>query len=160
MGNEPLTVLDVCCGTGTIGLSVAHALPHAQVYGVDIVEASVQDAQHNAKLKRINTASFIAGDARVAIHQLISKAGNGKNVAILDPPRAGVHKKVIKALLACDEIDRIIYVACNPSSLLTCIPDLCKKFQVTGCSIVDMFPQTAQMEMILCLDRCSKRENE
>jgi tRNA/tmRNA/rRNA uracil-C5-methylase (TrmA/RlmC/RlmD family) len=71
--SDPFTVLDICCGTGTIGISAAAAFPSAKVFGVDIVEAAIQDAHHNQKLNQVDHAVFFADDARVAIRQLTAQ---------------------------------------------------------------------------------------
>jgi len=151
---ERVCVLDICCGTGTIGLCVASQLPNAIVHGVDIVESSIQDAKYNAQLNNISSANYIQGDVRKKLRELTMKIEKStKCVAIVDPPRPGVHSSVLKALATCDNIDRIIYIACNPETIVDTIPKLSPRYKPVKSFSVDMFPQTAQQEMVVCLDK-------
>lgn len=125
-------VLDVCCGTGVIGLTLAASA--RQVVGLELVEAAVEDARRNADNNKVANAAFIAGRAEVSI-DLITGGGRGRVggtaaaaalpagvrllpgeacIAVVDPPRCGLHANVIKFLRGCREIKRIAYVSCNP----------------------------------------------
>lgn len=152
--DEEITVLDICCGTGIIGICVAAGLPNANVIGIDIASSSIQDANCNAKLNNISTVNFIEGDVKTHINKITSSIpSDRKCIAIVDPPRSGLHKKVLNALANCDRIDRLIYVACKPETLVTCLPLLAKSYKPSFSFVVDMFPHTSQIELVMCLDK-------
>jgi tRNA (uracil-5-)-methyltransferase len=106
------TLLDVCCGTGTIGLTLASRVKH--VIGVEICEPAVRDARENASANGVENASFIAGPAEQVLPSVTSSA-SGPVLAIVDPPRSGLSMSVIKTLRACKGIQRLVYVSCNPT---------------------------------------------
>jgi tRNA (uracil-5-)-methyltransferase len=125
-------LLDVCCGTGTIGVSLADRA--ASVVGVDSSVPAVEDARRNAEA---NTASsggkctFVAGTAEKELPAILAEAGvaslpAGAVVAVADPPRAGLHKNVLRALLAAKPLRRLVLVSCNPASLADNLVDLCR----------------------------------
>jgi tRNA (uracil-5-)-methyltransferase len=86
---SPRTLLDLCCGTGTIGICMADGFDH--VHGVELVPEAIVDAKKNAELNNIENISFVAGSVEDHLHKLLSKA-NGEYVAVLDPPRSGIRK--------------------------------------------------------------------
>lgn len=155
--DEHLTILDICCGTGTIGLAVGSSLPKSKVLGIDIVESAIQDAYENSVENKITSTEYLVGDVRQYIDRLTNDI-DGKCIAIVDPPRAGLHKNVRDHIIFCENIDRLIYIACNPKTLEECMPSLCSVFKPVSSYIVDLFPQTSQMEMIVCFDRIQKKE--
>jgi tRNA (uracil-5-)-methyltransferase len=106
------TLLDVCCGTGTIGLTLAKRVK--QVIGVEICEPAVLDARANAIENHVANATFIAGPAEAVLPSVTSSA-SGPVLAIVDPPRSGLSMSVIKTLRACKGIQRLVYVSCNPT---------------------------------------------
>src|SRR3954466_8882955 len=106
-------VYDLFCGIGTIGLSMASGA--RELWGVEIVEPAIVDAQRNAALNGISNAHFVAGDVRTERRPLVQRAGR-PDVVLVDPPRAGLSQKVIRRILE-TEPKRIVYVSCNPSSL-------------------------------------------
>ena len=95
--------------------------------------------------------------------QVKSFSGKGKIIGIVDPPRAGLHKDVIKALRTCKGLDHLIFVACNPSAVIDNLNDLCLPSNKNGrqgppfdpvfCHVVDLFPQTKHMEGVFYLKR-------
>lgn len=146
-------VLDLFCGTGTIGLSLAEKC--AQVYGVDIVEAAIEDARMNASVNHIENAAFVQGNLDKLTDPDAAQLGN-PDVIVVDPPRAGLHPSLVKYLRDCD-VKRIVYVSCNPASqvrdilhLMELAPD---KFRVSAIEPVDMFPHTHHVECIATLER-------
>ncbi|GFR50158.1 hypothetical protein Agub_g12323 [Astrephomene gubernaculifera] len=143
---SPATLLlDICCGTGTIGLTMAGRV--AKVVGVDSVASAVEDARVNAALNGITNATFVTGKAEDALPGILAtyvdNAGKGAThgssaaaasttsapydnvVAVCDPPRAGLHRSVIRALLGCEKIRRLVFVSCNPDNLVANISALC-----------------------------------
>lgn len=154
-------VLDVCCGTGTIGLSLARRAH--KVVGIEMNQGAVEDARHNALLNNISNASFIVGRVETSIHEAIKQVDSLKPcIAILDPPRAGVPNNVIAAIRAMPTVRKVIYVACEPgnfwkNALALCRPTS-KAFRLQPFKPVlaygaDLFPHTDHVEMVVVLER-------
>jgi 23S rRNA (uracil1939-C5)-methyltransferase len=145
-------VFDLYCGIGT--LSLALSIRAGEVYGVDIVEEAIADAIANSKLNEIENAHFFAGDVREAIRPLAEKAPR-PDVVVVDPPRAGLSKKVVRRLAEL-HAHRIVYVSCNPTTLAPnarqLVDDGYRLVKVRG---VDMFPHTPHLECIALLERVS-----
>lgn len=110
-------LFDVCCGTGTIGITLARSA--AKVIGIDDIASAVEDAKANAVFNQLTNCEFVCGKAERVLGSLLQQhAGSYADVvAIVDPPRPGLHKDVLKALLACSQLKRLVYVSCNPDSL-------------------------------------------
>ena len=153
--NEKISLVDMYCGTGTIGLSMADAV--SELVGVEIVEGAVECAKVNAKLNGFENAKFYAGDAK-DIESLFAsvEAQHGElcpDVVILDPPRKGCTPEVIEFLVKRD-IKRIVYVSCDADTLARD----CKMFSDLGYIIgeidpVDMFPRTGHIENVVKIHR-------
>ena len=127
----PQLLLDVCCGTGTIGVSLADRAQ--RVVGVDSSAPAVEDARRNAEANAAakGKCSWVAGTAEKELPRLLAEAGvaalpAGAVVAVADPPRAGLHKNVLRALLAAKSLRRLVLVSCNPASLADNLVDLCR----------------------------------
>ena len=147
-GNE--TLLDLYCGIGTIGLSMAKQAK--KVIGVEVVPEAVENARENAKKNQIENAEFLCGDAAFAAAEL-KKRGERPDVIVLDPPRKGCSPALIETV-ASFAPQRIVYVSCDPATLAR---DL-KLFAQLGfvpqeASPVDMFPGTAHVECAVWLKR-------
>jgi 23S rRNA (uracil1939-C5)-methyltransferase len=145
-------VYDLFCGIGTIGLSLA---PRAgELFGLEIVEEAVADAIENAKLNQVNNASFFAGDARLAMRELVEKAGR-PDVLVVDPPRAGLSQKIVRRIIEASP-RRIVYVSCNPTTLAPNAAQLVEAgYELKRVRPVDMFPQTPHIECVALLERAS-----
>jgi tRNA (uracil-5-)-methyltransferase len=185
-GEKHKTLLfDVCCGTGTIGLTCLKEGVADQVVGVDISEPAIADAVNNAKKNGIDagetsgeddtqmTTRFIASRAEAVLTKELSKARANKDVtthivAVVDPARDGLHPVVVRALGAQEDIKRIVYVSCNPVGTLVrdaamlCAPPTKKysglPFKITSAQPVDMFPLTPHCEMVMTFDRMTQEE--
>ena len=204
-------LLDVCCGTGTIGLTLARDVK--KVVGVDIVEESIKDAFVNAKLNGVENTDWLAGKAEAVIPKLLNDYkslikplvteqktvpisvlddpdlsadedteaairaaaaasttpvdGNYEYedvVAIVDPPRGGLHKSVLSALRRENRLKRLVYVSCNSSTMAKNVIDLCvpQGFDGNGGGVpfrpvkalaLDLFPHTQHVEAVLLLER-------
>ena len=143
-------VFDLYCGIGTIGLSLAARA--REVIGVEIVEPAVADAIENARLNEITNASFFAGDIRLAMRELVERAGK-PDVAVIDPPRAGLSQKVVRRIIEAAP-ERIVYVSCNPTTLAPNAAQLVEAgWTLTHVRPVDMFPQTPHIECVALLER-------
>jgi 23S rRNA (uracil1939-C5)-methyltransferase len=147
-GSERL--FDLYCGIGTIGLSLA--ADAGEVWGIESVPEAIADAERNAKRNGIANARFIAADARLGIRPLIEEAGR-PDVVVVDPPRAGLSKKIVRRLIEC-EARRIVYVSCNPTTLAPNAAQLTEAGYALGrVTPVDMFPQTPHVECVALLER-------
>jgi len=174
-------LLDVCCGTGTIGLYCMKEGAGGRVLGVDIAEPAIKDAKVNAAEngyadEKEGIAKFVAGRAEKVLSREIYRLERdpaNKNIpiiAIVDPAREGLHGDVVKALRSCDKIDRLVYVSCNPTKSLVndaqllCSPPTKKyggiPFEPTSATPVDMFPLTGHCEMVMTFDRLKKDTEE
>jgi 23S rRNA (uracil-5-)-methyltransferase RumA len=143
-------LLDLYCGTGAIGISLAHKVK--EVIGIEQVGQAVENAKENALLNGVENAQFFASKAEDWAKE------NFKNfdAAIVDPPRNGLAKDVIKFLLD-SEIRKIVYVSCNPSTLARdlVLMEESWKYKVKEITPADMFPQTYHIETITLLERQS-----
>jgi 23S rRNA (uracil1939-C5)-methyltransferase len=143
-------VYDLFCGIGTIGLLMAPRA--AELWGLEVIPAAVSDAIANAKLNEIEGAHFFAGDVRLALRELVSKAGR-PDVLVVDPPRAGLSQKVVRRIIEASP-RRIVYVSCNPTTLAPNVAQLIEAGYGLGpVQPVDMFPQTPHIECVAVLDR-------
>ena len=143
-------LLDLYCGTGTIGLTMADSCK--KLVGVEIVEDAIKDAKENALVNGIENAEFICADAADAAEKLRND-GLKPDVIILDPPRKGCGEELIKTILEMSP-KRIVYVSCDPATLAR---DL-KLLQVGGYEAkeitpCDMFSRTAHVESVCLLSR-------
>ena len=147
-GDERL--FDLFCGIGTLGLSLAGRA--GEVWGIEVVPEAVDDADRNAALNEIENARFRVGDARKEIRPLVEEAGQ-PDVVIVDPPRAGLSKKVVRRVIEC-EAPRIVYVSCNPTTLAPNAAQLVEAgYRLRRVKPVDMFPQTPHIECVALLER-------
>lgn len=143
-------VYDLYTGTGTIANFVAR---NAQkVVGIEYVEAAIEDAIINSELNGINNTVFYAGDmAKVLTSGFIAENGR-PNVVITDPPRAGMHEKVVSAMIEAKP-ERIVYVSCNPATQARDIALMNNEYRIVLTQPVDMFPHTNHVENICLLER-------
>jgi 23S rRNA (uracil1939-C5)-methyltransferase len=143
-------VFDLFCGIGTLGLTLAGSA--GEVWGIELVEEAVVDAEENAGLNGIDGVHFRVGDARKEIRPLLEEAG-GPDLVVVDPPRAGLSKKVVRRLIEC-EAPRIVYVSCNPTTLAPNAAQLGEAgYRLRRVRPVDMFPQTPHIECVALLER-------
>ena len=143
-------VFDLFCGIGTIGLALARRA--GEVWGLESVPEAVADAAENTRRNAIENARFIAADARLGIRPLIEEAGR-PDVVVVDPPRAGLSKKIVRRLIEC-ESRRIVYVSCNPTTLAPNARQLVDAgYRLRRVKPVDMFPQTPHVECVALLER-------
>jgi len=143
-------VFDLFCGIGTLGLALASRA--GEVWGVEIVPDAVADAERNAARNGLTNARFVAGDARTTIRSLVETAGS-PDLVVVDPPRAGLSKKVVRRVLEC-KAPRIVYVSCNPTTLAPNAAQLAESgYRLRRVTPVDMFPQTPHIECVALLER-------
>lgn len=143
-------VYDLYCGVGSLGLYMADACKH--VVGIEMIPEAIEDAKRNAALNTISNATFAAGQVELLMDpDFIQKHGT-PDVVITDPPRAGMHPKVIETLLKANP-NRIVYVSCNPSTQARDMKMLESGFTVVKVTPVDMFPHTHHIESVALLVR-------
>ena len=149
-------VLDLYCGAGSIGLSMADEA--GEVIGIEIVESAVLCAKFNAEANHIFNASFYAGDASEAKRLLLpAEAARGEkikpSIVILDPPRGGTTEELIDHISSLNP-QRIVYISCNPATLARDMVAF-KKLGYEGKSVTpfDLFPMTGHVETVVCLSR-------
>jgi 23S rRNA (uracil1939-C5)-methyltransferase len=143
-------VFDLYCGIGTIGLTLAARA--REVVGVEIVEPAVADAIENARINDVQNARFYAGDIRLAMRELVEQEGR-PDVAVVDPPRAGLSQKVVRRLIEAQPA-RVVYVSCNPTTLAPNAAQMVEAgYRLVRVRPVDMFPQTPHIECVALLER-------
>ena len=140
------TILDLYCGTGTIGLYLANKA--RKIYGVEINEDSIKDANENKKINKIDNASFFALNA----NQFLEKITEKIDVLIVDPPRGGLDKKTIDSSLKLNP-QKIIYVSCDVATLARDLNILKEFYNIKEITPVDMFPNTYHCESVCILER-------
>ncbi len=146
-------VYDLCCGIGSIAMTLA---PRAgELWGVELVEEAVANAIAGAQRNGIR-AHFFAGDVRLALPELLARAGK-PDVVVVDPPRAGLSQKVVRRIIDCAP-RRIVYVSCNPTTLAPNAAQLVEAgWVLRKVRPVDMFPQTHHVECVALLERADGR---
>ena len=150
--NRAPTVLDAYCGTGLISLFLAK---HAKkIIGIEEIKGSIDDANSSAKENDIKNVTFINGKVENKIKDVLEK--EKPEVVILDPPRAGCNKRILESILE-SEAKKIIYVSCNPSTLIRDLELLCAlpshPFTIKSIQPIDMFPHTYHVECVVLLER-------
>ncbi len=141
-------VYDLYCGTGSIGLFVSKFAK--KLIGVEMVADAIEDAKENAALNGVNHASFFAGDVIDICNDAFFETHGKADVVITDPPRAGMHEKLVKKLLEI-AAPTVVYVSCNPATQARDLALLSEKYQVTKIQPVDMFPHTLHIENVVQL---------
>ena len=145
-------VYDLYTGTGTIANFVAHQAK--QVIGIEYVPEAIEDAKENSRLNKIVNTLFYAGDMKDILQQEFILQHGKPDVIITDPPRAGMHDDVVKAILFAAP-KRIVYVSCNPATQARDLSLLDAAYRVTKVQPVDMFPHTHHVENVVLLEQRS-----
>ncbi|MBO5747173.1 MAG: 23S rRNA (uracil(1939)-C(5))-methyltransferase RlmD [Clostridia bacterium] len=145
------TVLDLYCGAGTIGLSMAEKAK--KIIGVEIIPEAVTDAKFNAQQNGFKNTEFFCGDAAKAAEKL-KNDGIKPDVIIVDPPRKGCEAELVKIITEDFAPEKVVYVSCDPATLARD----CKLFKEQGYNTVkaatfDMFPRTGHVESVVKLMR-------
>jgi tRNA/tmRNA/rRNA uracil-C5-methylase (TrmA/RlmC/RlmD family) len=143
-------VYDLYSGIGTIALTLA---PRAgELWGIELIEPAVADAIAGARANGITKANFFAGDVRLALGELLERAGR-PDLLVVDPPRAGLSKKVVHRIIDASP-KRIVYVSCNPTTLAPNAAELVEAgWTLKKVRPVDMFPQTHHIECVALFER-------
>jgi len=165
---SPDTVLiDVCCGTGTLGLCMASSVK--RLIGIEACSAAVDDAVRNAHHNGIANATFVAAKAEAALGGILGGLDATERshlIAIVDPPRAGLHPSVLRTLRACTQLTRLLFVSCHVPAFVSNAAILCQPvgpqegsagagvpFVPTRAFPIDLFPDTRHCELVVLLER-------
>jgi 23S rRNA (uracil1939-C5)-methyltransferase len=140
------TVLDLYSGTGTIPIFLS--ADAGRITGLEIIESAVSDAGRNCRRNGVSNCSFIIGDIRNSLLKIDKKP----DVIIIDPPRAGMHKDVVRQVTDMSP-QRIVYLSCNPVTLARDLLTLKEHYEVTEVQPVDMFPHTFHIESVAKLEK-------
>lgn len=146
------TVYDLYCGTGSIGIFVSRQAK--KIVGVEMIAAAIEDARENAALNGLPDAAFFAGDVIDICDDAFFATHGRADVVITDPPRAGMHEKLVRKILEI-EAPVVVYVSCNPATQARDLQLLDEKYAVTRIQPVDMFPHTLHIENVVQLKRRS-----
>lgn len=144
------TVYDLYTGTGTIANFVAGGAK--KVIGLESVPQAVEDARINAQINQITNTQFLVGDMKTLFTPTLTNTYGTPEVVITDPPRAGMHEKVVQSLLDVTP-EKIVYVSCNPATQARDLALLKAKYKVEAIQAVDMFPHTYHVENVLLLQK-------
>ncbi|VDO23408.1 unnamed protein product [Haemonchus placei] len=171
---RPTILLDICCGTGTIGQCVLKEFKKdndVRIFAIlHVVEAAIMDAKENAKGNGMgnDVCCYFAGKAEEVFPSLRFSLPPGVNlvhsnvVGVLDPPRCGVHDKVVLGCRMMETLRRLVFVSCDPAAAMKNIVDLCRPtskkyagrpFKIVSITPVDMFPQTPHIEWVVTMER-------
>jgi 23S rRNA (uracil1939-C5)-methyltransferase len=143
-------VLDLYSGTGAISIFLAEKVK--RVTGIEAVKDSIEDALRNVELNSIKNCRFLSGEARKVLSSLVQE-GYSPEVIVVDPPRGGMHEKVVYSIVELKP-EKIIYVSCNPATLARDLKLLCEKdYLIEKIQPIDMFPQTYHIEAVAKLVR-------
>ena len=137
---------DLYCGVGYFSLRLAKLCK--QVIGIELNQKAIYNAIYNASLNDIDHVSFHVGK----VEELIDKIPIKANKVVVDPPRSGLHKKVRDTLLAHD-FDAILYISCNPKTLVRDLKELTQQYSIEKLTAYDMFPYTKHIETVTILKK-------
>ncbi|MDC0314177.1 23S rRNA (uracil(1939)-C(5))-methyltransferase RlmD, partial [Flavobacteriales bacterium] len=149
---ENQVVMDLFCGTGTIGQILASKTKTTKIIGVDIVASAIENAKRNAKLNGINDIDFYAADVGKFLKEYPQYEGKIGTI-VLDPPRAGIAPKTLRKVINLGA-KRIVYVSCNPATQARDRVELRDAgYELKKFSLVDQFPHTSHVESIMLFEK-------
>lgn len=143
------TVFDLYCGIGTISLFMSKYAK--KVYGIEIVEQAIDDAKENCKINNITNSEFIAGDVEKVLADLIENKDIIPDIIMVDPPRKGLDNTTIENIMKIKP-KKLIYISCNPATLIRDLAKLEKEYNIKEITPVDMFPFTSHVECVCVLN--------
>ena len=142
-------VFDLYCGIGTIGIYMANKAK--KVYGIEIVEDAIKDAKENCKINNITNAEYYAGDTEKLLTELIENKKIKPDVIVVDPPRKGLDNTTVENILKIKPT-RLVYVSCNPATLIRDLSKLEGIYEIKEIQPVDMFPFTSHVECVTTIE--------
>jgi len=141
-------LFDLYCGIGTIGIFMASKAK--EIYGIEIVEDAIKDAKENCKINNITNAKYFAGDTEKLLSDLIEKDKIIPDVIVVDPPRKGLDKTTIENIKKIKP-NKVIYISCNPATLVRDLSYLEEIYETKEIQPVDMFPFTSHVESVVVM---------
>ena len=144
--NSARNLLDLYCGVGTIGLQVN--IKDVQVTGIEVVQAAILNAIKNATLNHRTNISYHLGK----VQDIIAKIPENFDTILVDPPRSGMDELTIATILKI-QAEKIIYISCNPNTLIRDLKKLLSDYAITSIQGFDMFPQTKHVECVCVMTR-------
>ncbi|OBZ86355.1 tRNA (uracil-5-)-methyltransferase A [Choanephora cucurbitarum] len=163
--NKKTTLLDLCCGTGTIGIIMARSVD--RVISIEMVPEAIVDAKANAFINGITNIQHYTGKVEENI-DIITNENNEQVLAILDPPRSGVHSSVIRAVRESEKIQKVIFISCDAKQAMQNFIGLCRPtsnrfkglpFKPSRAISIDLFPHTNHSELMIEFTRIDKEIN-
>ena len=142
-------VYDLYTGIGSIALYIANSVNH--VVGIEEIDAAIADARVNNDINGIENTTFYTGDVKDLLDDSFVDTHGKADIIFTDPPRAGMHKEVVNALLQI-AAPKIVYISCNPSTQARDLDLLQEKYNVVKIQAVDMFPHTHHIESVALLE--------
>lgn len=142
-------VFDLYCGIGTISLFMSKFAK--KVYGVEIVEEAIAAAKENAKMNNVDNTEFIAGDVEKVLDELVNVKQIMPDIIMVDPPRRGLDNTSIENIKKV-RTKKLVYISCNPASLVRDLAKLEEIYEVKQITPVDMFPFTSHVEVCALLE--------
>lgn len=139
---------DLYCGIGTIGIFASNRVK--KVYGIEIVSEAVKAAKENALMNNVDNIEFIEGDVEKAFRELTDKDKIKPTAIIVDPPRRGLDSTTVNKILEL-EVKKLVYVSCNPATMVRDMKMLEEKYRVKEIQPVDMFPYTSHVECVVAM---------
>lgn len=149
------TVYDLYSGAGTIACYVSKYV--GKVVGLESIPSAVADASENAILNGITNVTFHTGDIAKILNQEFFEANGWPDIIITDPPRNGMHKKVVDQILAVMP-QKVVYISCNPATQARDIQLMSDFYEIKAVQPVDMFPHTQHVENVVLLERVKSEE--
>lgn len=143
------TVYDLYCGTGSIGIFLSGKA--GKIIGIEAVADAIKDARENAAWNNLDNCHFFTGDVIDIVDDAFFNIHGRPDVIITDPPRAGMHEKLVKQLLKI-RAPRVVYVSCNPATQARDLQLLDEAYEVRKLQPVDMFPHTHHIENVALLE--------
>lgn len=144
------TAFDLYCGIGTIAIFISEYVD--KVYGIEIVEQAIEDAKENARINDVKNTEFMVGDVEFALEELINNRNIVPDVVFVDPPRKGLDSNTINNLMKINT-NKIVYISCNPATMVRDLAKLEEKYDVGEIKTVDMFPFTSHVECVALMGR-------
>lgn len=144
--NSDDVLLDLYCGVGTLGINASFKVK--EVLGIEIVENAILDAIKNKELNKCDNIDFLCGDVK----KLITTTNKKFDAVIIDPPRSGIDQASLDYVIN-TEIKKVIYIACDPNSLVRDLSKLLDNYQIIDMKVFDMFPYTYHVETVCVLER-------
>lgn len=148
--NKNDILCDLYCGIGTIGIFASKYVK--KVYGIEIVKEAAESANENAKINKVDNIEFMAGDVEKVFEKMLVEKNVTPTAIIVDPPRRGLDKNTINTILNL-EVEKVVYVSCNPSTMVRDLKMLEEKYVVNKIQPVDMFPWTSHVECVAVMGR-------